>query len=134
MTIAANINEVKPVATSTTHNITFTLTDDSTVTVTPSTELNVNEGDVVLVTLNWPPAWGTNCACTLTFTSGQDPFNDVDNGVTSFSVPDSGGTVNLTVQNDATIETDTYTVTMAVGTHTGSLDPKIKVGGGTAPL
>lgn len=128
MTIAENINDVRPAAASKTHNITFTLNSDLTVTAAPNA-LTVNEGDNVEVALVWPSNWGTSCTCTLAFTSGQDPFNDTITGSTVFTVSDGVKTM-LPVNQDAEIETDIYTVTMTVGTHTGSLDPQIKVGGG----
>ena len=94
--------------------------------------VDANEGGNVNVNITWPSTASDSINCDLQFTDGtQDPFNDDENGDTSFPVsrPDSNsvGENTLKVQGDATVTTDSYCLTLTIDGQTYSLDPKIIV-------
>ncbi len=100
-------------------------------TVTQSIE--VNEGDQLDVSVTWPSNGTDTITVDLDFSGSgdQDPFNNEQGGDTNFSLtripPSQSASQTLTVQNDATVTTDTYELTLTIDGQTYSTDPKIIV-------
>lgn len=97
-------------------------------TVTES--VSVAEGAQLDVTATWPSSASNTITCDLQFTGGdQDPFNDEINGDTSFNMTrsssGSSATKTLDIMADASLTTDTYTLTLNVDGTNYSTDPRI---------
>ncbi len=111
-------------------NVNLSSLDAGTVpTVTDSVE--VQEGHQLDVNVTWPSAGANSITCALDFSDSgdQDPFNDEDGGNTSFDMnrtpPSQSASHSLTVQQNATVTTDTYELTLTIGGQTYSTDPQI---------
>ena len=98
-------------------------------TVTES--VNVAEGANLDVTVTWPSDGANTITVDLDFSKSgdQDPFNDVDGGDTSFQLTRNAGSLSatqtLTIENDATLTTDTYDLTLTISGQQYSTDPRI---------
>ncbi len=113
-------------------NVNLSSLDAGTVpTVTESVE--VQEGHQLDVSVTWPASGANTITCELDFSDSgdQDPFNDEDGGNTSFQLtrtpPSQSASQSLTVQQDATVTTDTYELTLTIGSQSYSTDPRIIV-------
>ena len=112
-------------------NVTLSSLNPGTVpSVTDS--VNVAEGADLDVTVTWPSNGDNKITVDLNFTGGgQDPFNDVEGGDTSFQLTRNAGaqsaTQTLTIENDATLTTDTYNLTLTISGQQYSTDPMIIV-------
>lgn len=105
---------------------------DSGTKPTVTDSVDVAEGADLDVTVTWPSTGVNTITVDLDFTGGgQDPFNDVEGGDTSFSLTrtssTSSATHTLTIENDATLTTDTYELTLTINGQTYSTDPMIIV-------
>lgn len=92
-----------------------------------------NDGGNININITWPSSASDNITCDLQFNDNtQDPFNDEENGDTSFPVSrtdsNSAGEYTLQVKNDATLTTDSYCLTLTIDGNTYSTDPKIRIG------
>lgn len=106
--------------------------DSGTVpTVTQTVE--AAEGGQIDVSVTWPASGSDTITVDLDFSKSgnQDPFNDVDGGDTSFNLTRSSSSVagveTLTIENDATVTTDTYDLILTIDGNQYSTDPIIKV-------
>ncbi|WP_154223421.1 hypothetical protein [Marinicella rhabdoformis] len=113
-------------------NVSLSSLETGTVpTVTQTVE--VAEGANLDVTVDWPAAGDNTITVELDFSKSgdQDPFNDVDGGDTSFNLtrtpPATSATHTLTIQNNATVTTDTYDLILTIGNQQYSTDPMIIV-------
>ncbi len=111
-------------------NVNLSSLDAGTVpTVTDSVE--VQEGHELDVNVTWPSAGADAITCVLDFSNSgdQDPFNDEAGGSTSLNLnrtpPSQSASGSLTVQQDATVTTDTYDLTLNIGGQSYSTDPTI---------
>lgn len=99
---------------------------------TVTNSVTVNESGQVTFNITWPSDQVNNGTCALQFINGtQDPFNDQTNGVTSFNFSRANSNtpaiVNLNVESDATIGTDTYCLTLTIDGQSFSTDPMIVI-------
>ncbi len=93
-------------------------------------DIEVKEGGQLDVQVTWPANTTNNITCDLDFSnSNQDPFNDVEGGDTSFPMirptSDQAAVHTLSVENDATVTTDTYDLVLTIDGITYTKDPII---------
>jgi hypothetical protein len=106
--------------------------DEGTVpTVTGSIE--VKEGEQINVQATWPASASNTITCDLDFSNSetQDPFNDIKGGDTTLHMTrpasDQPAINTLSVENDATVTTDTYDLVLTINGMTYTKDPRIIV-------
>ncbi len=89
------------------------------------------EGGQIDVSVTWPASGSDTITVDLDFSKSgnQDPFNDVDGGDTSFNLtrnpPATSATHTLSIEDDATVTTDTYDLILTIGGQQYSTDPVI---------
>lgn len=100
--------------------------------VSPET-INVAQGGEVQICVTWPENETDTISGILCFNGDtQDPFNDLQNGQTTFTVtrPNDGSpgkTGAFEICSDAALGTDSYTVKLEVANQLFGVDPKIRV-------
>ena len=112
-------------------SVTLSSLDEGSVP-TVSGSVEVKEGEQLNVQVTWPESASDDITCDLDFSkSDQDPFNDAEGGETSFpmirTTSDQAAVHTLSVENDATVTTDTYDLVLTIDGNTYTKDPRIIV-------
>lgn len=107
-------------------NLDISINTSGVITVTPE-NLDVNEGDSVIITVDRPNNNAIYCALLFDKSlTDQDPFTGVVGGASMFSLDAGVCSTTLTVQSDATVQTNSYTVVLSAS-QIYLKDPTIKV-------